>query len=95
MQAKVVKKLHTFGILTLELNRTRGKTSATFTTKGTPDLLLVAHGKMALLELKDEEGRLSHDQVDLHELIREHGGTVLVGKGYEDAVRTALSWSSQ
>jgi hypothetical protein len=78
----------------MELNKTRGKPGRTFTTPGTPDLLLVSRGKMALMELKEKDGRLSHDQIDLHALIEEYGGTVLTGFGFEDAIRTALAWSA-
>lgn len=34
---------------------------------GFPDLLICHHGKLALIEVKDKRGKLTHDQVTFHE----------------------------
>jgi len=57
------------------------------TLAGVPDLQFIHDGKITFLELKRRTGgRVSPEQIALHDDLRSAGATVLVARGFDDAV---------
>jgi VRR-NUC domain len=53
---------------------------------GTPDIIIVQDGRVFALELKTEHGRLSPDQLKVHDEMRAAGCEVAVAYGLDQAV---------
>jgi VRR-NUC domain len=62
------------------------------TTRGCPDLLIVADGKAHFLELKAPRGRVSAEQHACHEALRAAGARVAVAYDIDDAVGRLEQW---
>jgi hypothetical protein len=62
------------------------------TTRGTPDLLIVAGGHAYFLEFKAPRGRVSAAQRECHEALRAAGATVAVANDIDEAVELLESW---
>jgi hypothetical protein len=62
------------------------------TTRGTPDLLIVADGKAHFLELKAPHDRVSTEQRATHERLRAAGAEVAVAHGIDAAVEQLEQW---
>jgi len=65
LQETIVSQAEKLGWIPLEVNRTRGRSTLTYTTPGTPDLFLVGYGRIIAIELKTPEGTLSPAQKKL------------------------------
>ena len=63
------------------------------TTRGTPDLLIVADGKAHFLELKSARGRVTGDQQACHEALRAAGADVAVAHGIDQATAQIEAWN--
>jgi hypothetical protein len=62
------------------------------TTRGTPDLLIVADGKAYFLELKSAGGRVTDEQRACHCALRGAGATVAVATGVDAAIAQLKDW---
>ena len=62
------------------------------TTRGTPDLLIVADGKAHFLELKAPHGRISAEQHACHEALCVAGACVAVAYDIDDAIERLDQW---
>jgi hypothetical protein len=62
------------------------------TTRGTPDLLIVANGKAHFLELKAPHGRVSAEQHACHEALCAAGACVAVAYDIDDAIERLEQW---
>jgi VRR-NUC domain len=62
------------------------------TTRGTPDLLIVANGRAHFLELKAPHGRVSEAQWVVHERLRRAGAEVAVAFGLDAALAQLEQW---
>ena len=62
------------------------------TTRGTPDLLIVADGKAYFLELKSAGGRVTDAQRQCHEALRAAGAMVETCVGIDAAVAQLTAW---
>jgi hypothetical protein len=62
------------------------------TTRGTPDLLIIANGKAYFLELKNEHGRVSAAQHECHESLCAAGACVAVAYDIDEALARLTSW---
>jgi VRR-NUC domain len=62
------------------------------TTRGTPDLLIIANGRAYFLELKAPHGRISDAQHECHEALRAAGATVAVANNIDEALKLLESW---
>jgi hypothetical protein len=59
---------------------------------GTPDLILIKHGRTYGLELKADKGRVSPAQTKAQEEMRAAGVTVAVATGIDDALAQLEAW---
>jgi len=62
------------------------------TTRGTPDLLIVADGKAHFLELKAPHGSVSPEQHACHEALCAAGACVAVARDIDEAVAQLEQW---
>jgi hypothetical protein len=62
------------------------------TTRGCPDLLIVANGKAHFLELKAPHGRVSAEQHACHEALCAAGACVAVAYDIDDAIERLEQW---
>ena len=62
------------------------------TTRGTPDLLIVADGRAYFLELKAPRGRVSAAQHECHEALRAAGASVAIADNIDEALELLQSW---
>jgi hypothetical protein len=62
------------------------------TTRGTPDLLIVADGKAHFLELKAPHGRVTPEQHACHEALCAAGACVAVAYDIDDAIERLEQW---
>ena len=62
------------------------------TTRGTPDLLIIASGKAHFLELKAPHGRVSTEQHACHEALRAAGAEVATAYGIDAALAQLEQW---
>jgi len=59
---------------------------------GVPDLILVRFGRTYALELKAEGGRVSPQQHQALQLLRDAGAMVAIAFGYNSAMKTLEDW---
>jgi hypothetical protein len=64
------------------------------TQAGVPDRLVLHEGRMYLVELKTESGRLRPDQVVWHRRAAKRGTTVIVLRGREEVLRWVSTLTS-
>jgi hypothetical protein len=62
------------------------------TTRGCPDLLIVANGKAHFLEVKAPHGRVSAEQHACHEALCAAGACVAVSYDIDDAIERLEQW---
>lgn len=93
LQRRVVTALRRLGIFVAEINRTRAVARGSYTTKGTPDLLLINQGAAIPAELKDPAGRnrVDEDQLAWHEEAAARGLTVPIWRSVDEAVTGAAA----
>lgn len=63
------------------------------TTRGTPDLLIVAEGRAFFLELKAPRGRVSPAQHECHAQLRAAGAEVAVAFNIDEALEQLEAWN--
>jgi hypothetical protein len=62
------------------------------TTRGTPDLLIVASGRAHFLELKAPGGRLTDVQRACHDALRRAGAEIATAFGLDEALAQLQRW---
>lgn len=65
---------------------------ATTCIRGWPDFEIIANGRVLLIELKTEKGRLSRDQLNLHKRLSDTGTAVHVCRTIEAACLLVQQW---
>lgn len=51
---------------------------------GAPDLVAVKRGRAVFLEVKNEKGKVTKKQSEVHDLLRLHGMEVRIVRGIDD-----------
>jgi hypothetical protein len=88
-EAGLLREIHDLGnqigalVLRLNSGQIRG---VRLCPAGTPDLLLLRHGKPLFIECKTEQGRLSPVQKKMHARLRGMGFTVIVARTLDDVL---------
>ena len=91
IQRQIVDYLQLNGWLTIQtyLGSTRG--GSVWMQKGMPDLCAIKDGRHIWLEVKTPKGRLSAEQVRLHNDMREAGAEVYVVRDVKDVLQIVKS----
>jgi hypothetical protein len=93
IQIAIIDRLRWLGILAVSVpNEAKRSVTTAAALKargmraGFPDLICMAHGRVAFLEVKTATGRLSEHQRLMHDLLRWHGMFVTVVRSQDEAV---------
>ena len=59
-------------------------------TPGSPDIICVIEGQFVGIEVKDEKGKLNHNQVAFKEQLEAAGGKYVVARSVDDVIEGSL-----
>ena len=86
LQREIIHALRSRGALVFRMNAGRGRQNQRLAPAGTPDLLVVEQHSLRWIEVKDEHGKLSDVQKEMHEVLERMGQEVIVARSVEDAL---------
>jgi len=84
IQREIVEELRLRGAVIFRMNAGRGKGWQLLCPPGTPDLLVIEPHHTWWCEVKTPTGKLTDDQVAMHERLEMMGHEVVVARSVED-----------
>lgn len=84
IQAPIIKHLESSGYIVIRMNAGKGRHNQRLSPAGTPDLLVIGHGRLFWIEVKTLTGEVSKVQRDMHDFLRENGQHVFICRSVED-----------
>ena len=87
IQKEIIDLLKLRGSLVFRMNAGSAKYNVKLAPRGTPDLLAVLPGTAIWLEVKTPKGKVSEDQFNMINDLRDRGELVYVVRSVEDVIR--------
>lgn len=84
IQADIIKYLESSGYTVIRMNAGKGRHNQRLAPAGTPDLLVIGHGRLFWIEVKTLTGAVSEAQHKMHDYLRKNGQHVFICRSTYD-----------